>query len=57
MQTLKNILNPLELHFSGGEPLLHKKLEELCKIANAFFPETQIYIHTNGILMNTLKDN
>lgn len=56
MQTLKNILNPLELHFSGGEPLLHKELEELCKIANAFFPETQIYIHTNGILMNTLKD-
>lgn len=56
MQILKNIVIPSELHFSGGEPLLHKELKELCQIASLTFPQTKIYIHTNGILLNTLKD-
>lgn len=59
MKILKNIFsNTFELHFSGGEPLLHKNLEEICEIVHQEFSNNiPIYIHTNGILMKTLKDN
>lgn len=58
MKILKNIFTDnFELHFGGGEPLLHKQLEQICEIAREELPNTNIYIHTNGILMNTLKDN
>lgn len=56
MRILQNICSPSEIHFSGGECLLHKKLEEICQIAHTIFPNADICIHTNGILMNTLKD-
>ncbi len=58
MKILKNIFTDnFELHFGGGEPLLHKQLEQICEIAREELPNINIYIHTNGILMNTLKDN
>ena len=58
MKILKKIFSdPIELHFIGGEPLLHKELELLCKIAHEELPNSLICIHTNGILLNTLKDN
>lgn len=57
MQILKKIFSDkIELHFAGGEPLLHKNLEELCEIAHQELPNAVLCIHTNGILMNTLKD-
>lgn len=58
MRILNKIFsNQFELHFLGGEPLLHKQLEKLCVIARQELPDIEICIHTNGILMNTLKDN
>ncbi len=58
MKVLKNIFsNEIELHFGGGEPLLHKQLEQICEIARKEFPTASICIHTNGILMNTIKDH
>lgn len=58
MQILKEVLPPsFELSFSEGEPLLHKQLIDLCKIAHETFPNININIHTNGILMNTIKND
>ena len=58
IKTLCNIFsNDFELHFSGGEPLLHKQLESLCEIVYKENPNINICIHTNGILMNTIKDD
>lgn len=58
MIILNNIFSEqIELHFVGGEPLLHKQLYLLCQIANEELSNVTIYIHTNGILINTLKDD
>lgn len=57
MNVLKKVINISELHFSIGEPLLHKELESICAIAHLFFPQSIICIHTNGVLLNTIKDD
>ncbi len=58
MKILYNIFSDnFELHFTGGEPLLHKQLEILCQIVHEEVPSVNLFIHTNGILMNTIKDN
>lgn len=36
----------------GGEPFLHPNLIELCQIARNIFPEIEIKILTNGIILN-----
>lgn len=58
MKILNNTFSEkIELHFTGGEPLLHKQLYLLCQIANEELSDLIIYIHTNGILLSTLKDD
>lgn len=58
MKKLKSIFpEGFDLIFSGGEPLLHKQLVELCNIAYQELPLINIKIYTNGILFNTIKDN
>lgn len=37
--------------FTGGEPLLHKSLFEICKMLKERMPNTKIRILTNGILL------
>ena len=53
-QTLPHLTH---LVLQGGEPLLHKELVTLCKIAHKELPEVKIDIYTNSILLNTLKDD
>ncbi len=45
-----------ELVLIGGEPLLHKDIEKLIKIAAKYFPETKKRIITNGILLKTMPE-
>lgn len=58
MNVLQRITPSLAtLKFVGGEPLLNKELVDLCEIAHKTFPNLRIQIYTNGILLNTIKDN
>ena len=41
----------------GGEPLLHPEIINLMKIARDNFPNTDIYIYTNGILLPAQSEN
>ena len=38
----------------GGEPLLHPKLGEIIQITRNIYPESNIFINTNGILIKKL---
>jgi len=40
----------------GGEPLLHPKLSQICRISREFFPNNEISITTNGILLNRIRE-
>jgi organic radical activating enzyme len=38
----------------GGEPLLHPKITEICKITREYFPKVKIGIITNGLLLQKM---
>ena len=40
----------------GGEPLLHPKITDFCRIARELFPDTNVEIVTNGLLLNEMSD-
>jgi hypothetical protein len=41
---------------SGGEPLLHPEAKEFLYIARKYFPKTEIYIISNGLLLLNQKE-
>lgn len=45
-----------QMFLLGGEPLLHPQLMQFFQIAREFFPNTQIIIITNGILLPEQPD-
>lgn len=52
MQHMANLFSRVrQIHLIGGEPLLHPKVLDFCKIARATFPESRIYLRTNGVLL------
>lgn len=40
----------------GGEPLLHPQLSRICRISRYFFPNSEISITTNGLLVNRVRE-
>lgn len=44
------------IYLLGGEPLLHPEINTLIKIARENFPEGDIFIFTNGILLPRMDD-
>jgi MoaA/NifB/PqqE/SkfB family radical SAM enzyme len=65
IEGLKNDLHKLSdvthghvdvLNLVGGEPLLHKEIDEAMKLCRTYFPKTRITIITNGILLNNRPD-
>lgn len=49
-----------EAHFirlMGGEPLLHPEIGTFLKITRRYFPNAIIDLDTNGILLNSMKEN
>lgn len=46
-----------QMHFAGGEPLLHPKLNEIMVIARSYFPHTKMKLVSNGILLLKQKDS
>lgn len=43
------------LKLFGGEPLLHPQLEAFIEVARKLFPDTQLQIHSNGMLVPNCK--
>ena len=39
----------------GGEPLLHPQVTAFCEIARKYFPESNVTLTTNGILLNKMS--
>lgn len=46
-----------EIQLTGGETLLHPEIVKLINITRYYFPESNISILTNGILLNTMKND
>ena len=44
-------------YITGGEPLLHPKISEIFSIAREYFPETEIFFMTNGLLLYKIPEN
>ena len=45
------------IHLMGGEPLLHPRITEMFPIARACFPQADLKILTNGILLPEMPDS
>jgi MoaA/NifB/PqqE/SkfB family radical SAM enzyme len=43
-------------YVTGGEPLLHPQITEIFSIARKYFPETEIYFMTNGLLLLKMSE-
>jgi organic radical activating enzyme len=50
MQFWSKHLDPDNLTIIGGEPLIHPKIADICKVARQHFDHAQIEIFTNGLL-------
>lgn len=46
-----------KIYLIGGEPLLYKEIIECMKITRAYFPKSRIIILSNGLLINSMKEN
>ena len=44
------------LRLMGGEPLLHPQIDVFIKVARTAFPFTDIYLHTNGLLLPEMPE-
>jgi MoaA/NifB/PqqE/SkfB family radical SAM enzyme len=43
-------------YVTGGEPLLHPHITEIFNIARKYFPKTEIYFMTNGLLLLKMSE-
>jgi MoaA/NifB/PqqE/SkfB family radical SAM enzyme len=44
-------------YVTGGEPLLHPQITEIFSAARKYFPETEIYFMTNGLLLLKMSND
>ena len=54
---LSKLYNINTFRLMGGEPLLNKNLDEYIKVTRKYFPNSNIDIATNGLLICKLNDN
>lgn len=52
----KPYINPIRLQVLGGEPLLHKEVKDIIRIAREIYPDTDLRMYTNGLLLKRHKD-
>lgn len=45
------VIKPDRFHIIGGEPLLNKQIVEIVRLAFRLWPETIIYLYSNGLLL------
>lgn len=46
-----------KIYLIGGEPLLYKEIVKCMRITRAYFPKSRIIILSNGLLINSMKDD
>ncbi len=46
-----------QIRLTGGEPTLHPKVEKFFGITRKYFPEAEILLYTNGLLLKSIKDS
>ena len=55
MKRLKEIFWGIkDLKLFGGEPLLHQRLKEFISIARKYFPDSNLIVHSNGLLIPSM---
>ncbi len=45
-----------QIYLLGGEPLLHPKVGEFCKVARRHFPKSRIYLQTNATMVMRMDE-
>jgi MoaA/NifB/PqqE/SkfB family radical SAM enzyme len=50
------ILSTKQFHLMGGEPFLNKDIDKFCYVTRSILPKTDIYVYTNGLLINKIKN-
>lgn len=56
MKELSQKFNIKEIRLMGGEPLLHKQINEFLKVTKNYFPNSNIRLVTNGILLSKMPE-
>lgn len=56
MQVMGRLFRVDQIYVLGGEPLLHPDLVRFLDISREVFPETRIYLLTNGLLLTKMPD-
>lgn len=58
LKTIKKVCNipPVKILLTGGEPLLHPKFLEICKLIKNIFPTLLLIVFTNGLLLNKFSE-
>lgn len=58
MQQLKKLYSGIKyLKLLGGEPLLHKQLSEFIYTAREYFPDAELVVHSNGLLIPNISSD
>lgn len=56
MEQLSHIAKVGIIRLMGGEPLLHPQVIDFCELTRSLFPDTEVVLVSNGILLNRLSD-
>lgn len=58
LKKLKELYSGIRyLKLFGGEPLLHSHLEGMIELARSYFPDSELVVHSNGILVPQVKES
>lgn len=58
MKRLRQLFSSIkDLKLFGGEPLLHPELESFLIVARKYFPDANIIVHSNGLLIPKMKSS
>lgn len=56
LKALKNLYSGIKyFKLFGGEPLLHPQLKEFIEKARQYFPDAELVVHSNGLLVLTVE--
>jgi len=56
MGNMSRLFEVEQIFLLGGEPLLHPEVNDFVRSARRLFPETRIYLMTNGLLVTRMDD-
>ena len=45
------------IHLLGGEPLLHPEIARIVRLTRGLFPDTELRVVTNGVLLRSMDDD